>query len=402
MAVRHTVHRRRVTLEDRAAGPYLELPVEVPPGSRSLAVELRYDRAAGVVDLGCLGPEGFRGWSGGARERFVLGPDHATPGYLPGELAPGDWRVLLGLHRVPAAGLDLQVSAVAADRAAPPDPAPARPPPPARPPRRDLPAYGGMRWLAGDLHAHTVHSDGALTVVELACLAAGRGLDFLAVTDHNTVSHHAELAAAGGYAGLTLLPGQEVTTDRGHAGALGPVGWVDFRRPAGDWLAAVQGRGGLLSVNHPLAADCAWQHRLPGPPPLAEVWHSSWWDRRWGGPLAWWAATGPRVVPVGGSDWHRPGSDAPPGTPTTWVLAADGDVLGALAAGRVAVTAGRHGPALLRVGPAELVAVDADGTFLVAPDGSRRVVRGDRVDLPAGPGGYRLEAPDNAVVALCA
>jgi len=92
MAVRHTVHRRRVTLEDRAAGPYLELPVEVPPGSRLLAVELRYDRAAGVVDLGCLGPEGFRGWSGGARERFVLGPDHATRSPTAGALTPAPTR----------------------------------------------------------------------------------------------------------------------------------------------------------------------------------------------------------------------------------------------------------------------------------------------------------------------
>ena len=66
-----------------------------------------------------------------------------------------------------------------------------------------------------------MHSDGVLTVAELAALAAERGLDFIAVTDHNTVSHHAELAAAGRRYGITLLPGQEVTTDGGHAGALG-------------------------------------------------------------------------------------------------------------------------------------------------------------------------------------
>ena len=88
-----------------------------------------------------------------------------------------------------------------------PPPAPPEPPPPRdRPPRRALPARPGHRWLAGDLHTHTVHSDGALTVAELAALAAGRGLDFIAVTDHNTVSHHAELAAAAGGTGSRCCP----------------------------------------------------------------------------------------------------------------------------------------------------------------------------------------------------
>ena len=57
------------------------------------------------------------------------------------------------------------------------------------------------------------------------------GIKAIAVTDHNTISHHAELAAASRRYGIILLPGQEVTTDGGHAGALGDVGWIDFREP---------------------------------------------------------------------------------------------------------------------------------------------------------------------------
>ena len=71
-------------------------------------------------------------------------------------------------------------------------------------------------------------------------------------------------------------------------------------------------------------------------PPLLEVWHWSWLDTRWTMPLGWWQAWHPAAIPVGGSDWHRPGSDAPPGSPTTWVEAEDDDpaaVLEAIAAG---------------------------------------------------------------------
>jgi predicted metal-dependent phosphoesterase TrpH len=79
-------------------------------------------------------------------------------------------------------------------------------------------------WLACDLHAHTVHSDGSLGVAELAAASVRARLDVLAVTDHNTVSHHTSLPALASRYGVTLIAGQEVTTDRGHANAFGDVG----------------------------------------------------------------------------------------------------------------------------------------------------------------------------------
>jgi len=413
-----TVHRGRWTREDRAAQPYRYLPVEVPAGTAAFAVRLDYDPGAGALDLGCLGAAGFRGWSGSARTAFAIGADRATPGYLPGPVEPGTWQVMLGLHRVGPAGVEWTlttrtggaVDALAGEVGAQlGDPPPPGVPPrgPVRPPRRSLPAPPGTRWLAGDLHAHTVHSDGALTVPELAALAYDRGLDFLAVTDHNTVSHHAELAAAGAAAGVLLLPGQEVTTRLGHANAFGDIGWVDFRQPADAWLAEIDRRGGLLSVNHPLAGESAWRQPMAGRPPLAEIWHWTWLDRRWAGPLAWRLAWHPGAVAVGGSDFHRPGSDALPGSPTTWVACAadrlDGDpvgaVLDALRAGLVAVTAGPADPALLRV-DGELLALDADGLLLVDADGRHTPVRGDRAALPAAPGPARLEDHDGTVIAL--
>ncbi len=212
--------RRRYTLEDRAASIYQYVPFDAPDGAAAVTVTLAYDGADGVIDLGLVAPDRFGGWSGGERSVVTVTPDWATPGYVPGAVV-GDWQVILGLYRIGPNGVDVTVDVDVAMRPPPPPPQPVLPPRPHRPPRRELPADRGREWLACDFHSHTVHSDGGLEVAELAVLAASRGLDVLAVTDHNTVSHHPHLAAAGAHAGVLLLPGQEVTTDHGHANCFG-------------------------------------------------------------------------------------------------------------------------------------------------------------------------------------
>jgi hypothetical protein len=400
-----TRHSGRWTLEDRFASPWHYLEFEVPRGACAVRAELEYERSGAVMDLGCLGAAGFRGWSGGARRSFVITADAATPGYLPGEPEAGQWQVVIGLHRVPPEGaayrVTIEVSSTPGELV-PDEPPEQMPPLDDRPERRVLPASDGRQWLAGDLHTHTVHSDGVMTVSELARFAAGRGLDFLAVTDHNTISHQAELPAVAGAHAITLLPGQEVTTEAGHANAFGEIGWIDFREAPDNWLEACEQAGGLLSVNHPYGGQVSWAAPMKRRPPLLEVWHWSWLDTRWTTPLGWWQIWDPAAIPIGGSDWHRPGSDAPPGTPTTWVEAEGPDpaaVLEAIAAGRTAISAGRDGPVLLRVGD-ELVASDADGMILCGPGGPAARVRGQLAKFPAGEGCYRLTDPTGATVAL--
>jgi len=402
-----TTHHGRWTFADRIASAWHYLPVEVPPGAHALRVELAYGAPGCALDLGCLGPAGFRGWSGGARREFVITPAAATPGYLAGELEPGTWQVMIGIHKLHADGAEYRVTAEVSStpgRFSPPAPPPS-PPPLAdgnRLPRRALPAAPGRRWLAGDLHSHTVHSDGGLTVPGLALLAASAGLDFLAITDHNTISHHPELPGASARYGVTLVPGQEVTTSGGHAGALGDIGWVDFREPADAWLAHTERHGGLLSVNHPIGGELSWTLPMAGRPPLAEVWHWSWLDLRWTTPLAWWLAWDPGAVPVGGSDWHRPSDIVALGTPTTWVECAADEpaaVLDGLRAGRVAISARRDGPVLLK-SDGELIAVGAEGTTLAGPDGPRALVTRPRQAFGAIPGYHRLLDDSGATLAL--
>jgi hypothetical protein len=107
------------------------------------------------------------------------------------------------------------------------------------------------------------------------------------------------------------------------------------------------------------------------------------------------------VIPLGGSDFHSPAQGRPLGVPTTWVQCEGDDVIAGISAGRISISAGRDAPLLLRVGD-EIVVHGGDGTYLVDPDGGRRVVFGDRRSFQANPGPHRLEFSDNSVIALVA
>jgi hypothetical protein len=423
MTSRTLLHCRQVWLPDHRAEQQLRsIAVEVTRDAAALEVELVYGAAPGaVLDLGLESPAGYAGWSGGARSRLVVSAEWATPGYLPQPVTAGTWQVLIGLHRLPRSGVAMELTVrsvgpevVERHRAAEPEDPPAGVPADLGPGRRSLrrpqggtrgrrkralPVVDGMEWLAGDFHSHTVHSDGVLSVGGLAALAASRGLDFLAVTDHNTTSHHAHLPAAGKAHGILLVPGQEVTRDVGHANVFGDVGVIDFRLPPETWADSAHSRGGLLSINHPLAADCAWL--LPvDRPPVAEVWHSSWAQvPGWGAPLAWWMLT-PDTVPIGGSDFHQPGHDGLPGSPTTWVLAEADDVVGAVRAGRTAVSRSVDGPLVIRDGD-DLLVLEGEGLLLTGPGRPRRRVLGERISVAGGSGPCWLEDDDRVVHGLC-
>jgi hypothetical protein len=204
-------------------------------------------------------------------------------------------------------------------------------------------------WYGGDFHAHTHHSDGALTPPELAALARREGLDFLTITDHNTLSAYPNF---GPQDDLCIIPGIEVTYAAGHYNVFGvnqPAAWQEYVTNGPtvirhgeanidpDEVLAQSAHAGLLnSINHPLLPPWAWL--LPETDlrdiHCLEIWNDpSWPDNRIGNPLAvemWtrWLNAGHRITAIGGSDYHRPvnkaGDNKPPdrlGSPRTYVYA---------------------------------------------------------------------------------
>jgi hypothetical protein len=66
-----------------------------------------------------------------------------------------------------------------------------------------------------DLHTHTVYSDGALAPAELVARAATNGVQVLALTDHDVTDGVPEAQAAAQQAGITLVPGVEISVTWG-------------------------------------------------------------------------------------------------------------------------------------------------------------------------------------------
>lgn len=324
------------------------LPVEVPHGVREIEVSYAYETtetglgfSANVIDIGIFDPsgfelgqaDGFRGWSGGARDRFRISAREATPGYLAGPITPGTWHVVLGPFAVVPPGVDYEVSVTLhfgrERRRFRPWPAPRRVP------------GAGPGWYRGDCHLHTVHSDGRHTQGSLLTLAREAGLDFLGSTEHNTSS-----------AGFTwgrhvpddflVINGEEVTTRAGHWLALGlPAGtWIDWRfRPEDQQLSTfaerVRGVGGMAVTAHPFS---------PGPGSTwgfdptytdmdaVEIWNGPWTLDDQVAVTAWHAllVAGTYVPVMGNSDSHHDGQQV--GLPQT-VVRADALAVGAILRG---------------------------------------------------------------------
>jgi hypothetical protein len=198
--------------------------------------------------------------------------------------------------------------------------------------------------------------------------AARRGLDFIAITDHNASSQYDEMRELQPYFDkLLLIPGREITTFQGHINFLGSTDFIDFRldgRTVPDLNALLQSAarvGAITSINHPLAPSgeiclgCGWTPSTPVDMHLlAGVEAVNGGSERSGlSDLSFWNREldrGCRLTGIGGSDNHRPMQPLDQvgsiGSPTTVVYAADlstSAILDGIRAGHVFIdVAGTH------------------------------------------------------------
>ena len=294
-------------------------------------------------------------------EPAVVAVEAASRSYLAGEIPAGQWSLLIGQAKVVERPARYHVEIFL--RAAPTLAAQ-----PERSPYADVPALAtGSRWYAGDFHVHSRESgDASPTLDEVATFARGRGLDFVELSEHNTVSQMDFIRAAQArHPGRLFVPGSEVTTYAGHANAIGATRWVDFRvhgtDPAvtlGSITDAIAAQGAVFAINHPVlnlgdvCIGCAWSlSDSPGRVGAIEIQNGQYSVTGalfYGRSVRFWEAylaRGEHVAPLGGSDDHNAGQDrgslsSPIGAPTTMVYATELSVPAILAgvrAGRTVV-----------------------------------------------------------------
>jgi hypothetical protein len=328
-------------------GTYFTLPFTMPAGTGSFSLTYRYERhheseslvenghfisrkEINIIDLGLIGPDGAQvGASGSDKLSIFISETTATPGYHSYALVPGEWQIIVGAYKVDPDGVNVVYELCFTAKT--------------------------MRLFKGDLHTHTLASDGVLQVDELARHAQSNGLDYLAITDHNQVVSADALPKIGG---LTLIPGIEWTHYQGHANFLG----VDqpYDEPfLANTLAEVhsrfesaQERGAFICINHPCDPVCPFLFDLDALPyDCFEVWNGPMRGSNLQAVGLWHSLllSGKKVAICGGSDYHRDSLLLFPGGPTTCVYAmssSPSDILSALKLGHAFITYSASGPTL--------------------------------------------------------
>ncbi len=133
------------------------------------------------------------------------------------------------------------------------------------------------QWYRGELHAHSSYGAGAETVAQLVRRAQKARLDFLAITDRNTMAacmdpdFHSDR--------VVLIPAMEWgTDDMGVALIYGPRTFPELTTSAAEAQATalrVQAQGGIFAVAHPCFSSAPWRWGLSHVNAV-EVWCRDW------------------------------------------------------------------------------------------------------------------------------
>lgn len=318
---------------------YFPVPFSVPAGTHRITItfhNLGRDQNT-VLDLGLADPFRFRGQSGGNKNHFTLSDTDATPSYLPGAIPPGRWKLLIAVPNI-RPGVTSHFRAEAWFNSALDDSS-----------FTEQPLNADPGWYRGDLHMHTAHSDGSCPSESgksvpcplfLTIEAAGRrGLDFIAITDHNATSQYDDERELQPYFDkILLIPGRELTTFHGHANEWGTTRYIDYRVGSAQvpnvnaMFRAAGALGAIVSINHPeaptgeICMGCGWN---PSPAANMSLVTSIEVVNGAGHPATrFWEdqlRQGYRLTAVGGSDNHHAtwpqDQPASVGDPTTVIYA---------------------------------------------------------------------------------
>ena len=198
------------------------------------------------------------------------------------------------------------------------------------------------RPLRFDLHIHSSYSDGRDGIEAILAAAVEKGLDGIAITDHDTLegAFLAERIVQERKLDLLVIPGVEVSTSDGHLLALGIRELPPRGRSPEETIEFVHCGGGIAIVSHPYHLFRHAMFRIPDCDAV-EVYNSKYilgianfWAKRKAEQLG--------LPMVAGSDAHMADTV---GLGVTIVHLEDGgDVIGAIRKGKVDIDGRRTSP----------------------------------------------------------
>ncbi len=101
-----------------------------------------------------------------------------------------------------------------------------------------------------DLHVHTCYSrDSSITLKQVISFAKKRGLDGVAITDHNTVKGALKLKTHD----IIVVSGIEVSTSDGHLLGLNVTAPIPAKRGIEETVQLIHEAGGIAVAPHPTA-----------------------------------------------------------------------------------------------------------------------------------------------------
>jgi predicted metal-dependent phosphoesterase TrpH len=99
-----------------------------------------------------------------------------------------------------------------------------------------------------DLHVHTCYSqDSSITLKEVVASTKKRGLDGVAITDHNTVKAALKLKTCD----ILVVPGIEISTKNGHLLGLNVTESIPAKLGIEETIQLIHEAGGIAVAPHP-------------------------------------------------------------------------------------------------------------------------------------------------------
>lgn len=103
-----------------------------------------------------------------------------------------------------------------------------------------------------DMHVHSRYSeDGSAEIEEIIRAAKRKGLDGIAITDHNTIDGWDEAIRLGKKYGIIVVRGEEVSSKEGHILAYGISHKIEKGMSADETVKEIKQAGGVAVAAHP-------------------------------------------------------------------------------------------------------------------------------------------------------